>query len=168
LTSRTPVHAVEEREIFAWFRIIRLLGSGGMGEVYLVQHPRLPRRSALIVLPADVSADPEYRARFNREADLASTLWHPNIVAVLDRGEFDGQLRISMDYVDRADTAHLLRTRYRPDCRATRLSRFSTQSQKPWITPTNAVYCTATSSLPTSCSLPRAKANSESCWPTSE
>jgi serine/threonine protein kinase, bacterial len=69
-------------ETFAGFRIVRLLGSGGMGEVYLVQHPRLPRRDALKVLPEDVSADPEYRARFEREADLASTLWHPHIVSV--------------------------------------------------------------------------------------
>jgi serine/threonine-protein kinase len=61
-------------ESFAGFRIIRLLDSGGMGEVYLVQHPFLPRRDALKVLPADVSADPEYRARFLREADLASRL----------------------------------------------------------------------------------------------
>jgi serine/threonine protein kinase, bacterial len=45
-----------------------------MGEVYLAEHPRLPRREALKVLPADVSADPEYRARFNHEADLAATL----------------------------------------------------------------------------------------------
>src|SRR6476620_8049309 len=72
--------------IFAGFRIVRLLGSGGMGDVYLVQHPRLPRRDALKVLPADVSADAEYRSRFNREADLASTLWHPHIVGVHDRG----------------------------------------------------------------------------------
>jgi serine/threonine protein kinase len=62
-------------ERFAGFRIIRLLGSGGMGEVYLAQHPRLPRRNALKVLPAEVSADADYRARFNREADLAAT--HP-------------------------------------------------------------------------------------------
>ena len=65
---------LNDGEIFAGFRIIRLLGSGGMGEVYLAQHPRLPRRDALKILPADVSADAEYRARFNREADLASTL----------------------------------------------------------------------------------------------
>ncbi len=49
--------------IFAGFTIVRLLGSGGMGEVYLVQHPRLPRRNALKVLPADVSADAEYPGR---------------------------------------------------------------------------------------------------------
>jgi serine/threonine-protein kinase len=99
-------------ETFAGFRIVRLLGSGGMGEVYLVQHPRLPRRNALKVLPTDVSADAEYRARFNREADLASTLWHPHIVSVHDRGEYDDQLWISMDFVDGLDAARLLATRY--------------------------------------------------------
>jgi serine/threonine protein kinase len=99
-------------ETFAGFRIIRLLGSGGMGEVYLAEHPRLPRRDALKVLPADVSADPDYRARFNREADLASTLWHPHIVSVHDRGEFNFQLWISMDYVDGLDAARLLASRF--------------------------------------------------------
>ena len=74
-------------EIFAGYKIIRLLGSGGTGEVYLAQHPRLPRRDALKLLPRDWSADAEYRARFNREADLTSTLWHPHIVGVHDRGE---------------------------------------------------------------------------------
>ena len=103
---------LNDGEIFAGFRIIRLLGSGGMGEVYLAQHPRLPRRNALKVLPADVSADPEYRARFNREADLASTLCHPHIVGVHDRGEYDGQLWISMDFVDGMDAARLLADRY--------------------------------------------------------
>jgi serine/threonine protein kinase, bacterial len=63
-------------QIFAGYTIIRLLGSGGMGEVYLAQHPRLPRRDALKLLPREWSADSEYRAHFNREADLASTLWH--------------------------------------------------------------------------------------------
>ena len=103
---------LNDGEIFAGFRIVRLLGSGGMGEVYLVQHPRLPRRNALKVLPADVSADAEFRARFNREADLASTLYHPHIVGVHDRGEYDGQLWISMDYVDGLDAARLLASRF--------------------------------------------------------
>ena len=93
---------------FAGYTILRLLGSGGMGEVYLAEHPRLPRRDALKLLPPDWSADAEYRARFNREADLASTLWHPHIVGVHDRGEADGQLWISMDFVDGLDAARLL------------------------------------------------------------
>jgi serine/threonine-protein kinase len=99
-------------ETFAGFRIVRLLGSGGMGEVYLAQHPRLPRHVALKVLPADVSADPEYRARFGREADLASAMWHPQIVSVHDRGEYEGQLWISMDFVDGLDVARLLASRF--------------------------------------------------------
>lgn len=97
---------------FAGYTIIRLLGSGGMGEVYLAQHPRLPRRDALKLLPREWSADDEFRARFNREADLASTLWHPHIVGVHDRGEEDGQLWISMDFVDGLDAARLLADRY--------------------------------------------------------
>ncbi len=99
---------------FAGYTIVRLLGTGGMGEVYLAQHPRLPRRDALKVLPASVSADREYRERFNREADIAATLWQPHIVGVHDRGEYDGQLWISMDYVEGTDAARLLRERF-PD-----------------------------------------------------
>ncbi len=99
-----------EGEKFAGYTIVRLLGAGGMGEVYLAQHPRLPRRDALKVLPASVSSDGEYRARFEREADIVATLWHPHIVGVHDRGEFNGQLWIAMDYVDGTDTAELLAT----------------------------------------------------------
>jgi serine/threonine-protein kinase len=97
---------------FAGYRIVRLLGSGGMGDVYLAQHPRLPRRDALKVLRAEVSADPDYRERFIREADLASKLRHPHIVSVHDRGEHDGQLWISMDYIDGTDAARMTRDRY--------------------------------------------------------
>ncbi|MGY4709249.1 serine/threonine-protein kinase [Mycolicibacterium sp. CBM1] len=97
-------------ETFAGYTILRLLGAGGMGEVYLAQHPRLPRHDALKVLPASVSGDDEYRARFEREADIAATLWNPHIVGVHDRGEFDGQLWIAMDYVDGTDAGELLRS----------------------------------------------------------
>ncbi|GAB7141496.1 serine/threonine-protein kinase [Mycobacterium riyadhense] len=99
-------------DVFAGYTIVRLLGSGGMGEVYLAQHPRLPRREALKILGDEVSADNNYRRRFIREADVAATLWHPNIVRVNDRGEFNGQLWISMDFVDGTDAASLLRDRY--------------------------------------------------------
>ena len=79
-----------------------------MGEVYLVQHPRLPRRDALKVLPAEFTTDDEYRDRFNREAEVAATLWHPHIVGVHDRGEFEGRLWIAMDYVEGTDVPDLL------------------------------------------------------------
>ena len=91
---------------------MRLLGSGGMGEVYLAEHPRLPRRDALKVLRVDVSADSGFLERFNREADLAAKLWHPHIVEIHDRGECEGRLWISMDYVDGTDAAHMLRDHY--------------------------------------------------------
>ena len=99
-------------QTFAGYTIVRLLGTGGMGEVYLADHPRLPRQDALKVLPSDVCADDEYRQRFNREADIAATLWHPHIVGVHDRGDVSGQIWISMDYVDGTDAAELLRERY--------------------------------------------------------
>jgi serine/threonine-protein kinase len=94
---------------FAGYRIQRLLGSDGTGEVYLAQHPRLPRFDALKILPAHLATDIRYRQRFEREADLAATLSHPHIVAVHDRGEERGRLWISMDFVDGTDAARLLR-----------------------------------------------------------
>src|SRR5215475_5732382 len=87
-------------QVYAGYTILRKLGEGGMGMVYLAQHPRLPRRDALKVLPAALTVDDEYRRRFNRESEIAATLWHPHIVEVHDRGELEGRLWISMDYVD--------------------------------------------------------------------
>ncbi|BDE12263.1 MULTISPECIES: serine/threonine-protein kinase [Mycobacterium] len=99
---------LRDGDVFAGYTILRLLGSGGMGEVYLAQHPRLPRLEALKILPASLTGDAEFRQRFNREADLAATLWHPHIVGLHDRGEFDDQLWITMDYVEGTDAARLL------------------------------------------------------------
>lgn len=96
-------------EIFAGYRILRPLGAGGMGAVYLAQHPRLPRRDALKILDPALGADPEFRARFEREADLAARLEHPNVVAVYDRGAEGAALWIAMRYVDGVDAAELVR-----------------------------------------------------------
>ncbi len=96
----------------AGYQVLRLLGSGGMGEVYLAQHPRLPRQDALKVLRADISADPDFLERFNREADLVSKLWHPHIVGIHDRGKHRGRLWISMDFVDGTDVSHMLQEDY--------------------------------------------------------
>ncbi|MGV9662238.1 serine/threonine-protein kinase [Nocardia niigatensis] len=92
--------------IVGGYRVIRVLGSGGMGTVYLVQDPMFPRRlDALKVLSADLSHDEVYRARFEREANLAAELDHPNIVTVYARGEEDGRLWIAMQYVPGTDAA---------------------------------------------------------------
>src|SRR6201996_6405563 len=107
-----PRLAVSNGESFAGYTILRQLGAGGMAEVYLALHPRLPRRDVIKVLAEAVTADAEFRERFNREADLAATLWHPHIVGVHDRGEFNGHLWISMDYVSGTDASRLVKERY--------------------------------------------------------
>ncbi|MFD4351704.1 serine/threonine-protein kinase [Nocardia sp. NPDC058518] len=97
--------------IFAGYRIERVLGVGGMGTVYVAAHPRLPRRDAVKVLSAEFGADPEFRARFGREAELAARLDHPNIIGVYDRGIEHGRLWIAMRFIDGPDAATLLRER---------------------------------------------------------
>ncbi len=97
---------------FAGYTILRLLGSGGMGEVYLAQHPRLPRCEVLKIFPEAMTADMEFRERFYRVADLAATLFHPSIIGVHDRGEFGGQLWIAMDYLDARNAAQLIKDQY--------------------------------------------------------
>jgi serine/threonine protein kinase, bacterial len=92
-------------EVVAGYRVLRRLGAGGMGEVYLVQHPRLPRRDALKMSPPAALPDGTHRERLVREAELASRLWHPNIVTVYDRGDHDGRVWITMEYVDGIDAA---------------------------------------------------------------
>lgn len=109
---RVPTGAIDSAAPFAGYTILRQLGAGGMAEVYLALHPRLPRRDVIKVLAEAVTADPEFRERFNREADLAATLWHPHIVGVHDRGEFNGHLWISMDYVSGTDASRLVKERY--------------------------------------------------------
>ncbi|WP_026343393.1 serine/threonine-protein kinase [Nocardia sp. BMG111209] len=91
--------------IMGGYQVLGVLGSGGMGTVYLARNPTLPRRDALKVLSAELSVDPEFRARFEREANLAAGLDHPNIVAVYNRGEENGQLWIAMQFVEGTDAA---------------------------------------------------------------
>ncbi|AVL99295.1 serine/threonine protein kinase [Gordonia iterans] len=98
---------MEQHEI-AGHRVVRTIGTGGMGSVYLVQHPRLPRQEALKLVDAELSTDQLYRARFAREADVLAQLDHPNIVHLYDRGEVDGRLWLTMEYIDGPDTATML------------------------------------------------------------
>jgi len=84
----------------AHYRIVSLLGQGGMGAVYLADDTRLGRRVALKILPPEMAADPERMQRFVQEARLASALTHPNVATIYEIGE-DRDLRfLAMEYVD--------------------------------------------------------------------
>ncbi|MEU0539171.1 protein kinase [Nocardia sp. NPDC005978] len=108
-------------QVFAGYRIERLIGAGGMGEVYLAHDRDLPRMIALKVLGPAVSDDADVRSRFLREADTVARLSHPNIVAVFARGEEAGQLWMAMQYVDGTDLSAVLSGGPVPPARAVRI-----------------------------------------------
>jgi serine/threonine protein kinase len=83
------------------YRVLSLLGSGGMGEVYLAEDPRLGRRVALKVLPRQLSHDPDRLRRLEREARTASRLAHPNVCVIYEIADTDDQRPfIAMEYVE--------------------------------------------------------------------
>ena len=97
---------------FAGYLVARRLGSGATGAVYLVQNPRSSRWQALKVLAPAMSADGEFRRRFLAESPVAANLYHPNIVEVRDRGEFEGQLYTVTEYVEGITAARLMADRF--------------------------------------------------------
>ncbi|NEW50797.1 serine/threonine protein kinase [Nocardia cyriacigeorgica] len=112
------MHALRPGADFAGYRIERVLGVGGMGSVYAARHPRLPRLVALKLLHSSYAEDPVFRGRFEREAELAGRLDHPNIVTIHDRGREGSQLWISMQYVEGTDAETAMRNGQMPPLRA--------------------------------------------------
>jgi eukaryotic-like serine/threonine-protein kinase len=82
------------------YRILRKLGSGGMADVYMAEDQQLGRRVALKVLHRRFAEDEQFVERFRREASSAAGLSHPNVVAIFDRGEWDGTNYIAMELVE--------------------------------------------------------------------
>jgi serine/threonine protein kinase/Tfp pilus assembly protein PilF len=82
------------------FKVLSLLGVGGMGEVYLGEDQRLDRTIALKILPTELASDPERMRRFIREAKAASALKHPNVATIHDIGKSEGIHFIAMEYVE--------------------------------------------------------------------
>ena len=82
------------------YRIVRQIGAGGMGEVYAAEDVKLGRQVALKVLPQSLSADPERRERFVREARAVASLNHPNIVTLHSVDEADGVVFLTMELVE--------------------------------------------------------------------
>ncbi len=99
---------LENGSSFAGYRVERLLGSGGMGEVYLAASERSGQIVALKVLAASVAHDPQFSARFEREARIAHEVDHPHVVKVLESGQYLGRLFMSTTYIEGPDLSAVL------------------------------------------------------------
>ncbi|WP_159839396.1 serine/threonine-protein kinase [Nocardia sp. CY41] len=116
MTKRLAGGCIDMGELwFGHYRLDRLLGSGGMGEVWLAHDTTADRAVALKVLSAVYASDTTFRQRFTREARLAAQVRGPHLVPIHSFGELDGRLYIDMEFIEGCDVAALLRREGRLD-----------------------------------------------------
>jgi predicted Ser/Thr protein kinase len=108
-SSHAEIRFVPGTLLAARYRIVSLLGKGGMGEVYRADDLTLEQPVALKFLPEGALSNPNALARFRNEVRVARQVSHPNVCRVYDVGEFDGHIFLSMEYVDGEDLGSLLR-----------------------------------------------------------
>jgi predicted Ser/Thr protein kinase len=95
--------------MFGRYRVISLIGEGGMGKVFKAHDTVIDRDVAIKVLPAEVADEPGYRQRFRREAHIAARLTEPHIIPIHDTGDIDGHLYLVMPIIDGLDLASVLK-----------------------------------------------------------
>lgn len=98
-------------QIIAHYRVLKKLGQGGMGEVYLAEDLNLPRQVAIKFMALEYAGVPELRDRFRREAKAAARIDHPNVVTIYEVGEFNNRPYLVMQYVDGGSLANLIAQR---------------------------------------------------------
>jgi len=113
LSASTSATQVLKQTRFGAYADLALIGRGGMAEIYKATHPTLGLPVAIKLLPATLAADPDFRRRFTREAQVISQLEHPNIVRVFDYGEEGGTHYMVMEYLGGKDVGAYLRERRR-------------------------------------------------------
>jgi serine/threonine kinase PknH len=94
--------------VFGRYRLLSVIGEGGMGKVYKAHDTVIDRDVAIKVLPTELGAEPEYRQRFHREAHTAARLTEPHIIPIHDTGEIDGRLYLDMRLIEGRDLQAVL------------------------------------------------------------
>src|SRR3982751_1632735 len=124
LRSAAPANNLVGQIIAERYHVLKKLGEGGMGQVYLAEHVKMGRKSAVKVMNPGMVNDADAISRFNREASNASKINHPNVAAVYDFGETsDGLIYLAMEFVEGPSLTKIIEAGALPPQRAADITR---------------------------------------------